>query len=137
MDEQEIETVKRRPRLRRWRVPLAILLILLVACLFTLWTMRVRLATSYVDRELARRGVQASYEVRRIGFGAQVLENLVIGDPRRRTEAEQHTVGATVDFDAVGANLGPLDKFLADVLATPAFQIQDEPIGMRVSYGEI
>ena len=56
MDEQEIETVKRRPRLRRWRVPLAILLILLVACLFTLWTMRVRLATSYVDRELARRG---------------------------------------------------------------------------------
>ena len=39
-----------------------------------------------------------------------------------------------VDVDAVGADLGPLHEFLANVLATPAFQIADEPIGMRVWY---
>jgi hypothetical protein len=39
--------------------------------------------------------------------------------------------------DAVGADLGSLDAFLADLLATPAFQIQDEPIGMRVWYSDI
>ena len=35
-----------------------------------------------IDRELARRNVQATYEVKRIGFRTQRLENLVIGDPR-------------------------------------------------------
>jgi hypothetical protein len=39
--------------------------------------------------------------------------------------------------DAVGADLGPLDEFLADLLATPAFQIKDEPFGMRVWYSDI
>jgi hypothetical protein len=43
----------------------------------------------------------------------------------------------TVDCDAVGADLGPLDEFLADVLASPAFEIQDEPIGMRGWYSDI
>jgi hypothetical protein len=42
-----------------------------------------------------------------------------------------------VDADAVGADLGPLDAFLADLLATPAFQIDDEPIGMRVWNSDI
>lgn len=43
----------------------------------------------------------------------------------------------TVDHDAVGATLGPLEKFLTDVVTTPAFQIEDEPIGMRVWYSDI
>ena len=72
-----------RPRSRRWSVALAIVLLLLLAAMILLWSMRVRLATGYIDRELARRGVQATYEVKRIGFGSQVLENLVIGDPAR------------------------------------------------------
>lgn len=42
-----------------------------------------------------------------------------------------------VGADAVGADLGPLDGFLADVLATAAFQIKDEPIGMHVWYSDI
>jgi hypothetical protein len=83
VEEQELRIVRRRPWLRGWRIPLVLLLVLLVAALAIVWTIRVRLATDYIDREFARRGVQASYEVKRIGFGSQVLENLVIGDPRR------------------------------------------------------
>jgi hypothetical protein len=43
----------------------------------------------------------------------------------------------SVGADAVGADLGPLDGFLAELLATPAFQIEAEPIGMRVWYSDI
>lgn len=51
---------------------------------------------------------------------------------------ELRALGAgSVDFDAVGANLGPLDTFLADVTATPAFRIEDEPVGMRVWYSDV
>ncbi len=60
---------------------LAVLLVALILLLILAWFMRVRIATDFIDRELARRGVEASYDVKRIGFGTQVLENLVIGDP--------------------------------------------------------
>ena len=83
MDEEPIQRVRRRPWLRGWRIPLVGFALLLLAALVVLWMMRVQLATDYIDREFARRNVQASYEVKRIGLGTQVLENLVIGDPRR------------------------------------------------------
>ena len=44
-------------------------------CLRHRLAVRVRLASDYLDREMARRGVQATYEVKRIGFGTQILEN--------------------------------------------------------------
>ena len=82
MDESEtIELV--RPRRRRWpRVLLAFLLLAGLAFLIA-WLLRFSIAEDFIDRELARRGVQASYTVKRIGFRRQRLENLVIGDPRR------------------------------------------------------
>lgn len=83
MEEFELEPGRRRPWLRGWRLSAAVLLFLVLGALVVVWSIRVQLATDYIDRELARRGVQASYEVKRIGFGNQVLENLVIGDPRR------------------------------------------------------
>lgn len=84
MDEEEIieEPAPRRPR-RRLRWILLALLILLLAAFAVLWAMRDRLAADYIEGELASRGVQASYEVRRIGYGSQILENVVIGDPAR------------------------------------------------------
>jgi hypothetical protein len=39
------------------------------------------IASHYIDAELARRGVRATYKVTGIGFGAERLENVVIGDP--------------------------------------------------------
>ncbi|HST37413.1 MAG TPA: hypothetical protein VLK25_12390, partial [Allosphingosinicella sp.] len=74
----------RRRWLPRWaRVALLGLLILLLAAVAILWTLRVRIATDYIDRALAERGVQATYEVKRIGFGTQIFENLRLGDPAR------------------------------------------------------
>lgn len=80
MDEKDIERAG-RPFLRGWRIALTALLILLIGAFLVIWSIRVRLATDYIDRELARRGIEATYEVKRIGFGTQVFENLVIGDP--------------------------------------------------------
>jgi hypothetical protein len=78
--EQEVAMVRRRRALR----PILIaLLAVLVAALLALWTQRGPIASNYVDRELAKRGVQARYEITTIGFRKQRLANLVIGDPAR------------------------------------------------------
>jgi hypothetical protein len=67
---------------RRWpRVLLALLLLLLVA-LAVLWLARKPIASGYVDRFLAEKGVQARYEVADLGLGRQRLVNVVLGDPR-------------------------------------------------------
>jgi translocation and assembly module TamB len=83
VEDEEVQVVKRRRWPRRLAVTLGLFLLLILAALVVLWTIRVRLATGYIERELTRRGVQASYDVKRIGFGTQIFENLVIGDPRR------------------------------------------------------
>ena len=105
MEEQQIEIVSRRPWLRGWRIPLGMLLVLLLSALVILWTMRVELATDYIDREFARRGVQATYQVKRIGLGRQVLENLVIGDPRRPDAIVRH-VEVQILFGLTGPKVG-------------------------------
>lgn len=81
----EGETIRVRRRwLPRWaRLALALVLVLLLVAFAIVWTLRVRIATDYIDRALAERGVQATYEVKRIGFGTQIFENLRIGDPAR------------------------------------------------------
>lgn len=79
MDDEAGVEVRRRPVKRL--TALALLAILLVA-LLVVWTQRRPIAADYLDRELARRQVRATYEVKRIGFRTQRLENLVIGDPR-------------------------------------------------------
>jgi translocation and assembly module TamB len=79
VDEERGEVVRRRPVKRLAALGFLALLLLFVAIL---WIQRKPIAADFIDRELARRGVQATYEVRRIGFGLQRLENLVLGDPR-------------------------------------------------------
>jgi translocation and assembly module TamB len=78
-DEAGVE-VRRRPVKRL--AALALLGLILLALLVA-WTQRRPIAADYIDRELARRHVRATYEVKRIGFRTQRLENLVIGDPRK------------------------------------------------------
>ena len=105
MEEEAIQPITRRSRWRRWRVPLAILLFLFLVAFAIAWLNRVSLATSYIDDEFARRGVQARYEIRRIGFGSQVLENLVIGDPRR-PDATVRRVEVVIRFGLTGPQVG-------------------------------
>lgn len=78
--EEEVELERRRrPRLRM----IALLLLLLVMLLLVIaWTQREDIASRFVNRELQRRGVQASYEITRLSPWTQRLENVVIGDPR-------------------------------------------------------
>lgn len=79
MDEEPgAYALRRRPR---WRLVLLALLALLAAALLALWLARKPIAADYIDRELARRGVRATYSVKHLGFGRQSVENLVIGDP--------------------------------------------------------
>jgi hypothetical protein len=79
MAEEEIRLVRRgRPRLRM----VALLVLLLVILLIVVaWTQRKTIATGFIDRELARRGVEARYEIASLGAWTQRLENVVIGDP--------------------------------------------------------
>ena len=65
-------------------------LLLLVLAFLILWSFRVEIARHYIDGELARRGVRASYQVSRIGFGSQGFEHLVIGDPARPDLVADH-----------------------------------------------
>lgn len=79
MDEESEAKVRHRPVKRL--TALALLAVILVALLIA-WTQRRPIASDFIDRELARRHVRATYEVKRIGFRTQRLEKLVIGDPR-------------------------------------------------------
>ncbi|WP_294260357.1 YdbH domain-containing protein [uncultured Sphingomonas sp.] len=58
-----------------------VIAIVLIVILSILWLQRRPLAEGFIDRELARRGVRARYEVAEIGTSSQTLRNLVIGDP--------------------------------------------------------
>jgi hypothetical protein len=78
VEEEAVVTVRRRPVKRL--TALALLGLLLLALLIV-WTQRRPIASDYIERELARRNVRATYEVKQIGFRTQRLENLVIGDP--------------------------------------------------------
>ncbi|HWT12010.1 MAG TPA: YdbH domain-containing protein [Allosphingosinicella sp.] len=129
MEEQPIQSV--RPR-RRWgralRRSLAVLLVLLIAALAILWLIRVRLATDYIDRELARRGVQATYQVKRIGFRTQILENLVIGDPRR-PDATARRVEVQVLLGLRGPRIG--------LITARGVRLFGRVAGGRISFGQI
>jgi translocation and assembly module TamB len=47
------------------------------------WAQRSPIAKSMIDDELKARGVQATYEITRIGTSKQRIANIVIGDPAR------------------------------------------------------
>ncbi len=69
---------------RAWRftrLGLLIILGLLALVAALLWIWRKPIADDYIRDELARRGVQASYTLDRVGFRTQKVSNLVIGDP--------------------------------------------------------
>jgi hypothetical protein len=79
VDEEAGSGVKRRPVKRLTALAL---LVLILTALLIVWTQRRPIASDFIERELERRNVRATYEVKAIGFRTQRLENLVIGDPR-------------------------------------------------------
>jgi len=81
--------VRARRRPRRRTVALALASILLLGLLI-LWLERKPIAADYIDRELARKGVRATYAVKHLGFGRQSIEHLVLGDPARPDLTADH-----------------------------------------------
>ena len=63
------------------RFGLIILLILGAVALAALWLAREPIADTFIQRELEKRGVRATYTLDRIGLHNQRISNLVIGDP--------------------------------------------------------
>ncbi|WP_010545067.1 YdbH domain-containing protein [Sphingomonas elodea] len=57
-------------------------MVLLAVVLATTWLQRRTIARSFVDRELARRGVPARYTIDQLSPWRQRLTNVVLGDPR-------------------------------------------------------
>ena len=69
----------RRPR---WSVVISGFVLLLLLLIVVIWFSRIRIATDFIEDELERRGVRATYKVAQIGFRTQRLEDVVLGDPR-------------------------------------------------------
>ncbi|WP_165853499.1 intermembrane phospholipid transport protein YdbH family protein [Aurantiacibacter aquimixticola] len=69
---------------RRWlRWTLRIVSILLVLALITAWLQRKEIAETLIDDTFADAGVEASYDIERIGLREQVLTDIVLGNPAR------------------------------------------------------
>lgn len=126
MDEQEIEHPKRRRR--TLRPLLAALAILLVIGLATLWLLRERLAENYIESELAARGVRATYRIERIGFGNQILENLVIGDPAR-PDATARRVEVQILLGLTGPRIG--------LITARGVRLNGRIVNGRLTLGEV
>lgn len=67
---------------RRWRRALVGVLVLTAIVAGAAWLQRRTIARSFVDSELARRGVPARYEIEQLSPWRQRLINVSIGDPR-------------------------------------------------------
>ena len=84
----------RRPRLKmwRWRISLGLLAVILGSAA-VLWFSREQIAGNIIEDQLDALGLEASYDIERIGGTRQVVRNLVVGDPARPDfTAEQLTV---------------------------------------------
>ena len=56
---------------------------LIALAVATAWLARERLADDWIERELTRRGIEATYTVERIGPRRQILTDIVVGDAAR------------------------------------------------------
>ncbi|KRA83086.1 YdbH domain-containing protein [Altererythrobacter sp. Root672] len=77
------DPIPERPRRRVGRWVLLVVVALLALGVSIVWISREELADSLISSELAKRGIQASYEIESIGGHREVLRNVVVGDPKR------------------------------------------------------
>ena len=81
--EEAAEPLPPRRRRFRLRYAAAAILLVLVALLAWAWFSRERLADNVIADQLAQMGLPATYEIVSIGPSRQVIEHIVIGDPKR------------------------------------------------------
>ena len=134
-ERDEMEALEPRERSRRaliWRRTqwaLLALLALIVVAIAAVWLARKPIANNVVASELAKRGVQASYKLERIGLRTQRVSNLVIGDP------------ANPDLTARVAQVQMRLKWDGSVefyrIAARGVRLKGRVIGNKVSWGQI
>ncbi|PSJ36359.1 YdbH domain-containing protein [Allosphingosinicella deserti] len=125
MDEEPSQEVRRS---RGKRLVLPSILLVLVGVVALLWASRMRIAQDFLDRELARRGVQASYDVERIEFGRQRLANLIIGDPRN-PDLTARTVEIRLSWG--------FRRPRVSMITARGVRLRGRVIDGRVSFGEV
>lgn len=116
----------RRPR---WAVVITGFVLMVLLLVVVIWTQRRQLATDYIERELERRGVEATYRVSRIGFRTQRLENLVIGDPAR-PDLTAKWVEIKIDWSTI---LKPG----ISLIKARGVRLSGRIIDRRISFGEL
>jgi hypothetical protein len=79
--DEETSEAEGSPRLRRARRLTGVALLAVVVAVGGMWIERKPIASHYVDKALAAKGVPASYHIDDLGLGRQRLTDLVIGDP--------------------------------------------------------
>lgn len=146
MEDDGGETEIRRGWLRWLGVGTGALALILAA----LWTQRAPIAENFISRELNRRGVEGSYDLKDIGLRTQRIENIVLGDPAdpdltaRWVEVDIAFTGLTPQVAAVRAGgvrmrgslrggvlkLGEIDKF-RDSASTAPFSLPDIRLALR------
>ncbi|MFN3945685.1 MAG: YdbH domain-containing protein [Allosphingosinicella sp.] len=127
MEEEEAGATERRRR-RRWPRALLALLLLILLVLLIVWTQRIRIADDYIDRELRRRGVQATYDVTNIGFRRQRLQNVVLGNPA--------DPDLTADWIEIETRIGLFDPSVEKITAR-GVRMRARIVDGRVSLGEV
>ena len=104
-------------------------LILVLIAVAAVWLARKPIATNVVASELKKRGVQATYDLDRIGLRTQQVSNLVIGDP------------ANPDLTARVALVQMRLKWDGSVefyrIAARGVRLKGRVVGSKVSWGQI
>ena len=161
---RETVVVRRRRVGRALGLFVAGILALFLVALFALWVARKPIANNVLAREMARRGVQATYHLDRVGLRTQRISNLVIGNPAHpdltakfaQVEMRILLTGKVEVFRVVARGVrlrgqliggkvswGQLDKLLPKSTNAPfkfpdiAVDIADTTIALRTPYGPL
>ncbi|WP_344697076.1 intermembrane phospholipid transport protein YdbH family protein [Sphingomonas rosea] len=120
---------RRRSVARLLGLAIITLLVVLVVAAIVLWSQRRPIASNILERELSRRGVQASFKLDRIGLRTQQVSNLVIGDPK------------DPDLTARLAQIQMRIKWNGQVefyrVVARGVRLKGKVIGRRVSWGQV
>ena len=99
-----------------------------VLALAGVWTQRTRIVTDFVDGELAKRGVRASYDITRFALGGQRLEHVRIGDP--------NDPDLTADRADLRIGIGLNGPYLASVSAQ-GVRLRGRLVKGKVTFGAV
>ena len=117
---------------RAWKVTqwgLLVLLGLALVSAVVLWTQRKPIANNYLAKELAKRGVQATYHLDKVGLRTQQVSNLVLGDPAHPD--------LTAKFAQVQLQIAIDGSFRVYRVVARGVHLNGRLIGNRVSWGQI